>query len=86
MEDKLFKTLRSQLLEKEIKIQEEAEKYYTQYLEKFLKPGNTYEMNITIRNKNGQYLVTVNGNENTVSEELAFRLVKLFKDYENKTY
>ena len=84
MEDKLFKTLRSQLLEKEIKIQEEAEKYYTQYLEKFLKPGNTYEMNITIRNKNGQYLVSVNGNENTVSEELAFRLVKLFKDYENK--
>ena len=84
MEDKLFKTLRSQLLEKEIKIQEEAEKYYTQYLEKFLKPGNTYEMNINIRNKNGQYLVTVNGNENTVSEELAFRLVKLFKDYENK--
>ena len=83
MEDKLFKTLRSQLLEKEIKIQEEAEKYYTQYLEKFLKPGNTYEMNINIRNKNGQYLVAVNGNENTVSEELAFRLVKLFKDYEN---
>ena len=84
MEDKLFKTLRSQLLEKEIKIQEEAEKYYTQYLEKFLKPGNTYEMNITITNENGQYLVAVNGNENTVSEELAFRLVKLFKDYENK--
>ena len=40
-------------------------------------------MNITIRNKNGQYLVAVNGDENTTSEELAFRLVKLFKDYEN---
>lgn len=68
---------------RENKINEEAEKYYTQYLDKFLKPGDSYELVITVSNVKGEYLVTINDKEDYISEKRAFDLVKLIREYKN---
>ena len=81
---KRFKKKMKQALEdKENKINEESEKYYTQYLDKFLKPGESMSMLTTIENIDGNYLVTFNNEvEEYVTEKRAFDLVKLIRDFE----